>query len=353
MHFRKAISSEAKPLVGLYAESGCGKTKSALLLARGFTGDMSKVAMIETESGRGEAYADDPDVGGYNVLSLRDEFSPKTYGAAIAAAEREGVQALIIDSASHEWEGVGGVLAMAAANQEAGKKGPIVWQQPKLLHAREFMLRLTQTPIPLVIVCMRAKYPMKEVPKAGGGKDWIRSTELEPKQSDDILFEMFVHGWIDREHRLHVTKYTLDGAMRKVFIDGEPVTIGTGERLAAWAKRRPIVDPLDGLKEAAARGSAALRSAWSKLSTTDKARLKPDGNDGPEMVALKKQAAAVDAQPKEAAPDVSEETVISDMSRASNRDALDAACSLADALPDADARERVRQAYHQQLERFA
>jgi hypothetical protein len=32
---------------------------------------------------------------------------------------------------------------------------------------------------------------------------------LEPKQADDILFEMFVHGWIDQEHKLHVTKYTL------------------------------------------------------------------------------------------------------------------------------------------------
>jgi hypothetical protein len=37
------MASEAKPLVGLYAESGTGKTKSALLLAKGFVGDMSKV----------------------------------------------------------------------------------------------------------------------------------------------------------------------------------------------------------------------------------------------------------------------------------------------------------------------
>ena len=41
--FRRAITSEAKPLVGLYSESGCGKTKSALLIAKGFTGDMAKV----------------------------------------------------------------------------------------------------------------------------------------------------------------------------------------------------------------------------------------------------------------------------------------------------------------------
>ena len=251
VQFRRAVSSEAKPLVGLYAESGRGKTKSALLLAKGFAGDMSKVGMIETESGRGEAYADDPVVGGYKVVPLRTDFSPKSYGAAISAAEAEGLQVLIIDSASHEWEGVGGVLSMALANQEAGKKGPLVWQRPKMDHAREFMLRLTQTPIPLVIVCMRAKYPMYEVTPAHvqkweaagrpGGKppkvgEWARSWVLEPKQSDDILFEMFVHGWIDEAHRLHVTKYTLDTEMREVFADGQPITVETGARLAKWAR---------------------------------------------------------------------------------------------------------------------
>lgn len=235
--YRKAAASEAKLLIGLYAESGRGKTKSALLLAKGFAGDMGAVAMIETESGRGEAYADDPIVGGYNVLSMREDFSPKQYGAAISTVEREGARVLIVDSASHEWEGVGGVLAMAAKNQEDGKKGPLVWQRPKIDHQREFMLRLMQTPIPLVIVCMRAKYVMEEIVK-GGQKEWARSKDLSPKQSEDVLYEMFCHAWIDEEHRLHVTKFTLDD-MRKVFIDGEPITVATGERLAAWAAVRP------------------------------------------------------------------------------------------------------------------
>lgn len=250
--FRKAATSEAKPLIGLYSESGCGKTKSALLIAKGFTGDMAKVGMIETESGRGEAYADDAEVGGYSVLSLRETFSPKAYGEAISAAEQAGLQCLIVDSASHEWEGVGGVLAQAALNQEGGKKGPLVWQKPKMDHAREFMLRLTQTPIPLVIVCMRAKYPMYEVTAAHlrkweeagrpGGKppkvgEWARSWQLEPKQSEDILYEMFIHGWIDKEHRFHGTKYTLE-VLREILVDNEPVTVTTGKRLAVWASGR-------------------------------------------------------------------------------------------------------------------
>lgn len=234
--FRPAQRSQAKPLIGLYSESGCGKTLGALYLARGFAGASGRIGMIETESGRGEAYADIIP-GGYEIVSLRDDFSPKNYGEAISAAEGANLQALIIDSASHEWEGAGGVLALAAKNQEAGKKGVIVWQQPKMEHQRNFMLRLLATPISLVILCMRAKYPMQEVKKDGGGKEWVRSEMLEPKQADDILFEMFIHGWIDKAHSFHATKYPeLLPELKDVIRNNEPITIETGARLAAWAK---------------------------------------------------------------------------------------------------------------------
>jgi hypothetical protein len=126
----------------------------------------------------------------------------------------------------------------------------LVWQ-PKIDHKRQFMLRLMQTPIPLVIVLHA-----REVPDEGGDADDVgadrppggkkppkrRATgplswQLEPTQADDILFEMFVHGWIDDEHRFHVTKYTID-ELRDVFVNGEPISIETGKRLAAWANGR-------------------------------------------------------------------------------------------------------------------
>ena len=244
--FRPALKTSPKLLVGIYSESGCGKTFSALLLAKGFAGDMAKVGMIETESGRGELYADHKTVGGYNVLSMRDSFSPTDYGKAIDVANHENLNVLIIDSASHEWEGVNGVLSMAADNEAAGKKGQLVWQRPKIAHAREFMLRLTQTPIPLVIVCMRAKYPMEQV-MINGRKDWQRSKTLSPKQSEDILFEMLVHGWADYDHNFHITKPR--GAedelgILAVFQDGKPITVDSGKRLSDWAKgSKPATTP--------------------------------------------------------------------------------------------------------------
>lgn len=230
---RPARRSEAKPLIGLYAESGCGKTWSALLLARGYAGPTGKIVMIETESGRGEAY-EDLLPGGYDVCSMRDNFSPREYGAALTAVEATKPSALIIDSASHEWEGAHGVLAMATENLEAGKKGVAAWTAPKMEHQRHFMLRLMATPIPLVIVCMRAKYPMVEA-VVNGKKEWTRSTVLEPKQAEDILSEMFVHGWIDQAHRFQPTKYTRED-IKAAIRPNEPITLESGQRLAEWSR---------------------------------------------------------------------------------------------------------------------
>lgn len=231
---RAASRTQAKPLIGLYSESGGGKTYSALLVARGFVGPQGRICMIETESGRGEAYADQseyPEIGGYDVLPLRDDFSPKNYGAAIKKVEESGYDALIIDSGSHEWEGAGGVLDMASKNESAGKKGMIVWQQPKIDHQKHFMLKFMQTPLPLVILCMRAKYPMLMK-----GSTPTRSTELEPKQSDDILFEMSVHGWLEKDnHHFHPNK-RMPRSLQEVFVDGRPLGLETGRKLAEWAK---------------------------------------------------------------------------------------------------------------------
>jgi hypothetical protein len=313
--FRPARRSEAKPLIGLYAESGCGKTWSALLLARGFCGPEGRIGMIETEGGRGEAFVGRAPVGDYLVRPIRENFSPTEYGKAITDAEQANLDVLIIDSASHEWEGAGGVLAMAADAQAGGKKGPLVWQKPKMDHQRHFMLRLMQTPIPLVIVCMRAKYPMVQAKN-----DWVRSTVLEPKQADDILFEMFVHGWIDPEHRLHVTKYTVP-EMSAIIADNTPITIDTGRALATWARgtaepvskhspaptRTPAdpaasppdktvageaagaIDVVDEAREAAKRGTEVFNVLWKRLNAQQRERVQVFGE---EMRGLMKRADA-------------------------------------------------------------
>jgi hypothetical protein len=90
LQIRPATRQGVKPLIGLYSESGCGKTYSSLLLARGLVGPTGKIVMIDTESGRGELYADVLP-GGYEVLPLSAPFSPARY-QVMKAVEASGAQ---------------------------------------------------------------------------------------------------------------------------------------------------------------------------------------------------------------------------------------------------------------------
>ena len=90
---KAATRTGVKPLIGFYGESGTGKTYSALLLARGLVGTAGRIVMIDTESGRGSLYADVLP-GGYDVLELRQPFSPAAYVEAINAVEQSGARGI-------------------------------------------------------------------------------------------------------------------------------------------------------------------------------------------------------------------------------------------------------------------
>jgi hypothetical protein len=107
---RKATRQKAKIRLGLSAVSGGGKTFSALLIAKGITCDMSRVAIIDTENGSADLYAH---LGEYNVLPLTAPYTPEKYIAAIKECESAGMEAIIIDSITHEWDGKGGILEIS------------------------------------------------------------------------------------------------------------------------------------------------------------------------------------------------------------------------------------------------
>lgn len=107
MKLTKATRQQVKLRMGLSGASGFGKTYSALLLAYGMTNDWQKIAVIDTENNSASLYSD---LGDYNVLSLSAPFSPERYIEAIKTCESAGMDVIIIDSITHEWEGVGGCL---------------------------------------------------------------------------------------------------------------------------------------------------------------------------------------------------------------------------------------------------
>lgn len=229
---KPATRQGVKPLIGLYSESGCGKTFSSLLLARGFVGASGKIVMIDSESGRGSLYADVIS-GGYETLELTGPFMPVRYIAAIEAVEKSGASIGIIDSASHEWEGIGGVLDMAGTNEEkSGRAGLHNWKTPKMEHAK-FMLRMLQSSIPWII-CLRAKYKTRQT-KENGKTVIVKDDVTTPIQAEDFIFEMTAHCEILQNHEIRLTKCS-HPELRKCFPDKGPIESRHGELLAGWCQ---------------------------------------------------------------------------------------------------------------------
>ncbi len=107
MQLQTAERKQAKIKMALQGPAGSGKTKGSLLLAYGLIQDWSKIAVLDSENKSAHLFAD---LGGYKVLSINPPFTPEQYVEAIHFAVAEGMEAVIIDSISAEWEGTGGIL---------------------------------------------------------------------------------------------------------------------------------------------------------------------------------------------------------------------------------------------------
>lgn len=242
-----ATRQGVKPLIVPYSESGCGKTMSALLLARGLAGPKGKIVVADSESRRASLYAD-VIPGGFETFDLCEPFSPARYIEAVDTIENSGAACGIIDSGSHEWDGPGSVLDMAGENErKSGKAGLHNWRLPKLEHAK-FVQRLLRTKIPFII-CLRAKYKTKQGKDRDGKTVIVRDDYISPIQAEDFIFEATVHMEILQDHSIRLTKCS-HPALKDCFPAQGPIKIEHGAMLAAWcdgtaapkAKPAPVLD---------------------------------------------------------------------------------------------------------------
>jgi len=93
--FQRATKTKAKLRLAIYGTAGSGKTFSSLRIATGIGG---KIALIDTERGSANKYADrfNFDIAELNAKDI------ESYTKAIKAAD--GYDVLIIDSLSHAWQ---------------------------------------------------------------------------------------------------------------------------------------------------------------------------------------------------------------------------------------------------------
>jgi len=243
--FRPAVRENVGLLIGLSGASGSGKTYSAFRLAKGIAGD-KPFAVIDTEAGRAKHYAD---AFRFDHGDLKPPFRPDAYSGAIDAADKAGYPVIIVDSASHEWAGEGGILdwqedelqRMAGDDYKKRESCKMAaWITPKVAH-KQMVQRLLQVRAHLIL-CFRAE-PKIEMVRGADGK-----MEIREKQSLTGL-----HGWIpicEKNLPYELTAsfllmadrpgvpqpIKLQQQHRALFPLDEPITEASGARLAAWAK---------------------------------------------------------------------------------------------------------------------
>lgn len=191
--------------VALSGPAGSGKTKTSLSIATrlaerfGFPA-RSSIYGIDSESNNLLKYAYSPNRGtGYRFKHVPmpvDDHSIDAYTAALEYCEGEGAKIIVIDSLTHAWDGIGGVLEMVDSLTESSTSKnafSVGWKKMSPQQTR-FMQRLLESPAHLIFT-MRAhmEYVIEkgangrtEPQKVGMGPVQRKGIEYEP----DLFFEL-------------------------------------------------------------------------------------------------------------------------------------------------------------------
>jgi hypothetical protein len=239
MKFEKAMRKKSKLRLGLTGPSGAGKTYSALLVAMGLGGS---IAVIDTEKGSASLYAH---LTEFDVLELDAPYTPERYIAAIDAAEQAGYDNLIIDSTTHEWNGVGGCLELVDEIAKAKFRGNSwsAWNEVTPRH-RKFIDRILQSKMH-IIATMRSKTETAQQENANGRKQVVK-LGMKAEQREGLEFEFTTV--LDIVHEGHYAVASKDRTGLFVDRDPKPITIETGKQLLSWLENGielPIQDNQD------------------------------------------------------------------------------------------------------------
>lgn len=245
----RKVTERHAMVIALEAPPNAGKTYSGLRLAKGMADAQGKrIAVIDTEGGRTLHLKEQFD---FDVVMMAAPHRPDRYLAAAQQAERDGYGALLIDSFSNVWRGIGGVLHWADEELEeyvirqkgyaqqynrafdeskarnAGKQSSLI--RPKV--AFKFMMAgLLDIRMPIVLsIRGEAAYDAdtkKEIFKAhmqkGIGFDVTCRFRLMPDRK----------GIIDTGDS---EKFKMEGSHASIFKNGQQLNEEHGAALNAWA----------------------------------------------------------------------------------------------------------------------
>ena len=226
--FKPATREASYARIALSGPSGSGKTYTALTLATALS---DKVAVIDTERGSASKYVG---LNGWAFDTVQpDSYAPLSLVELLGLAAGNDYGCVVIDSLSHYWMGVDGMLEQADRRAK-GNNSFSGWKEVRP-EERRMIDALVSFP-GHVIATMRSKteYVVEENER---GKKVPRKVGLKPEQREGVEYEFDVVGDMDLDNTLTVVKSRIHTLAKAVIpMPGEEFAATIQEWLSDGAK---------------------------------------------------------------------------------------------------------------------
>lgn len=202
IEFVPATRANSKARIALPGPSGSGKTYTGLTLGCHIADrEGGRLAVIDTERGKSQLYK------GLNGWDF-DVYTPQTYSPAslvdiLGVVAGGGWPVCLLDSWSHYWSGVEGMLEQVDRRTKNGNSFGSGWKEMRP-EERRMLDALVSAPFHL-IVTLRTKTEYVVVENDRGKKE-PRKIGLKPEQREGLEYEFDLIGDMDMENTLTVSK---------------------------------------------------------------------------------------------------------------------------------------------------
>lgn len=218
--FEKARRNNTRIKLAITGPSGSGKTYSALRLATGLATE-GRIAVLDTENNSASLYAETFD---FDVAPIDPPFTTDKFVTAINQAVELGYEIVILDSASHFWEGI---LEYKDALDKRGGNSFTNWGEANRQY-KAILNALLQSDVHL-IACLRSKTEYV-VEKNEKGKSVPKKIGLAPIMRDGVEYEFSTVFHLDASHQAMADKDRTGLFADKIFQINEK----TGRDIARW-----------------------------------------------------------------------------------------------------------------------
>ena len=194
--FQRATKQALKARIALEGPSGSGKTYTSLVTARALG---ERIALVDTERRSASLYAD---LFAFDTLAL-DRFSPEVLIEALAAAASYDV--VIIDSLSHWWMGVDGMLEQVdrAAKRTGGGNTFAGWKEMRPAERRMIDAMLAFPGHLIATLRTKTEWVVEENER---GKKVPKKIGLKAEQREGLEYEFTLVAAMDLDNTLMVSK---------------------------------------------------------------------------------------------------------------------------------------------------